>query len=84
MVDAVVLGADTTLAGVGVTLSSSVGVFDWVDATGADQLMYIGDRWQSSPDGLKSHDLQAWIPLSFAEDGTLLPMVWVDEFEVWL
>ena len=31
--------------------------------------VFVGDRWTSAPDHLKSHDLQFWYPLSFHEIG---------------
>jgi hypothetical protein len=31
--------------------------------------MYIGDRWQSAPDGVKEHDFTVWEPLQFSNDG---------------
>ncbi len=27
--------------------------------------MWMGDRWGSSPDGVKGHDFQVWLPLNF-------------------
>jgi hypothetical protein len=42
----------------------------------ADSPIYIwmGDRWQSNPDGLIAHDFQYWVPLDFAADGEILPL----------
>ena len=31
--------------------------------------MYIGDHWQSAPDGIKGHDFTVWAPLFFSADG---------------
>jgi hypothetical protein len=62
-----------------------VAVFTNASSPGGNPtVLFFGEHFKSAADGLKSHDLQAWIPLSFAEDGTLLPMVWMDEFELWL
>eukprot|EP00667_Euglena_gracilis_P013614 EG_transcript_14053 len=30
--------------------------------------VWCGDQWGSSPDGLKSHDLQYWVPMEWDED----------------
>ncbi len=48
------------------------------------QHLYIGMRWGSAPDGVKSHDFQYWWPLSVADVGvgdggpSLVPMQWAD------
>jgi hypothetical protein len=55
-------------------------------------VLYFGEHGKSAPDGtgLKSHDLQAWIPLAFAGapggagPPLLLPMTWMDTFQLWL
>ena len=52
---------------------------------GSVQLVWTGDRWQSSPDGIKAHDLQYWSVLKFKEvNGIDLPMqfVWEDEITI--
>lgn len=36
--------------------------------------MWMGDRWQSAPDGIKGHDFQFWVPLEFGPDGELLSL----------
>jgi hypothetical protein len=54
------------------------------------QHLYIGMRWGSAPDGVKSHDFQYWWPLSVADGGggdggpALVPMQWVDKFTLTL
>ncbi len=43
-------------------------------ATGPAYL-WMGDEWNSRPDGVKGHDLQYWgPPLRFAADGSILPL----------
>jgi len=47
--------------------------------------LYVGDRWTSASDHLKSHDFQFWHPLEFND--TLTPPVpsplqWVDNFTI--
>ena len=37
--------------------------------------LWMGDEWNSRPDGTKGHDLQYWgPPLRFAADGSILPL----------
>lgn len=43
---------------------------------------YYGDRWQSSPDGIKSHDFTYFFPLSFQADGNVTDMRVVDSFQI--
>ena len=42
--------------------------------------MYNGENFESSSDGLKSHDLQTWIPLEFDNDGNIVPMKWQNQW----
>jgi hypothetical protein len=52
---------------------------------GAPAIWYFGERFGSSPIGNKSADFQYFGPLHFdAGSGAILPMQWVDEFEVTL
>ena len=44
--------------------------------------VYYGERFRSAPSGWKDEDFQAWVPLSFSSNGTVLPMQWVDEWTV--
>jgi hypothetical protein len=44
--------------------------------------MWIGDRWQSSPDGIKGHDFTFWYPLVFDNTGNVTAMTWVDNFTI--
>jgi len=38
-------------------------------------LMWMADRWQSTPDGVKGHDFQFWAPMQFSwYDSTILPV----------
>ncbi len=43
---------------------------------------YYGDRWQSSPDGVKSHDFTYFFPLRFAIDGNVTAMETVENFQI--
>lgn len=49
---------------------------------GTDNFIWQGDRWQTAPDQLKSHDFQFWTKLQFGAKGEILPMHWVNEFEL--
>jgi hypothetical protein len=51
-------------------------------ADGGVQYVWTGDRWQTAPDHLLGHDPQTWFPLTFAENGDILPFTWVDTFAV--
>jgi hypothetical protein len=50
-----------------------------------NEYLYTGDLWTSSPDHLKSHDLQYWEPLIF-DDSVSPPNIaelrWLDEFNI--
>ena len=46
--------------------------------------MYFGEHFKSSADGLKSHDLQSWIPLSFDGAGRIVEMRNLDNFTLYL
>jgi hypothetical protein len=35
--------------------------------------LWVGDRWGSTPDGIKGHDFQVWVPLQFT-DHRVLPL----------
>ena len=51
---------------------------DLVDGTSA--VIWAGDRWQQSWDGLKGHDPQLWVPLEFRGDGSIAPLRFLDNF----
>ena len=44
--------------------------------------LYYGERSKSAPDGLKSHNFQAWEPLRFNPDGALRPLRFPQKFDV--
>lgn len=47
--------------------------------------LFMGDLWTSAPDGLKSHDLQYWAPLSFDDTKVppaIRPLEWMDGFDI--
>lgn len=49
---------------------------------GGYEYMWNGDRWGQSPDGLKGHEPQFKAMLQFGEDGSVLEVPWVDEFNL--
>ena len=52
-------------------MSQSTDIFRYVDANGESQFMYVGDHWQSAPDGIKGHDFTVWAPIQFDSQGTV-------------
>jgi len=44
--------------------------------------LYYGERFRSSPDGIKARDFQAWIPLEFDGNGNIQKMQWLDQFQL--
>jgi hypothetical protein len=53
-----------------------------VDTPNGKQLLWLGDRWQQAPDGVKGHEPQFWAPLVFDAAGVLQPMSWLDTFTI--
>eukprot|EP00927_Polykrikos_kofoidii_P051741 TRINITY_DN45532_c0_g1_i1.p2 TRINITY_DN45532_c0_g1~~TRINITY_DN45532_c0_g1_i1.p2 ORF type:complete len:395 (+),score=73.52 TRINITY_DN45532_c0_g1_i1:71-1255(+) len=75
------------LQGVATTKAQQNFVFPVKTADGTMQYIWTGDRWESSSDGYKGHDLQYWAPLSWVRDeesGLDLPqrLTWIDSFEI--
>ncbi len=64
--------------------SQQTDIFQWIDASGNEQYMWVGDRWQSAPAPLhlKSQDFTFWYPLSFTPDGNVTAMQAVDSFVI--
>ena len=42
--------------------------------------VWVGDRWQHALDGLKGHDPQAWLPLTFGAGGRIGQLEWLSEW----
>ena len=57
-------------------------VFFYFDSAGVKQFLYIGDHWQSSPDGLKAHDFTVWAPLVFDASGNVSSPGFLPSFTV--
>ena len=51
-------------------------------ADGSTDIIFVNDRWSSSPDGLKSHDFQYWQRLSF-DDSVIPPAIAPLEWQDW-
>ena len=50
-----------------------------------DIIVYTGDRWDSAPDKLKSHDFQYWQPLKFNDSNTpptIAELTWEEWIEI--
>lgn len=62
--------------------AQSTDIFAYVTGQGETAYMYIGDRWQSSPDTLKAHDFTAWCPIAFNADGSMAPLNYSASFTV--
>ena len=52
------------------------------ECAGGDQILYYGERANSAPDGLFSHNFQAWVPLQFTPEGAILPMTFPPSFQL--
>lgn len=63
------LGPYTARTSLGDLTSQATDIFAYVDDSGVEQFMYIGDHWQSAPDGMKGHDFTVWAPIQFSADG---------------
>ena len=46
--------------------------------------LFYGEHFKSAADGLKSHDLQAWVPLTFDSEGRVEAMRWLDNFTLYV
>lgn len=46
------------------------------------RIVWTGNRWGQAPDGIKGHEPQAWLPLEFNAAGAVLPMHWLDTWEL--
>ncbi len=55
-------------------------VVEVATSTGDTVYLWTGDRWMQSPDGLKGHEPQFWVPLTFDAQGRIERVSWVDLF----
>ena len=62
--------------------SQQTDVFWYWDSAGEKQYMYVGDHWQSAPDGLKSHDFTVFAPLFFDASGNVSSPGFLPSFTV--
>ena len=60
-------------------------VFVITQADGSDAFIYFGERWGSSPTGLKADDFSAWAPILFDSEDNIIPFTrLVDNFTLTL
>ena len=53
-----------------------------IDTPSGQEFLWIGDRWQQSWDGTKGHDPQTFLPLFFSDEGSIMPVTWLDRFSM--
>jgi hypothetical protein len=54
-----------------------------IPMSGEPSYIWMGDRWESTPDGIKGHDFQFWsAPLQFGPDGDILSMKNVRRWDI--
>jgi hypothetical protein len=54
-----------------------------IPMSGEPLYIWMGDRWESTPDGVKGHDFQFWsAPLRFSSDGDILPMKNIERWDI--
>ncbi len=64
------------------TSAQQTNVFPVTGSDGSLSFMWQGDRWQSAPDHLKSHDFTYWDILSFTATDEIERLTWRDWFTV--
>jgi len=54
-----------------------------IPMSGEPVYIWMGDRWESTPDGIKGHDFQFWsAPLTFSPDGDIQPMKNIGRWDI--
>jgi beta-xylosidase len=54
-----------------------------IPMSGEPLFIWMGDRWESCPDGIKGHDFQFWsAPLKFSPDGDILPIQNIGRWDI--
>jgi hypothetical protein len=53
-----------------------------IPSTSGTLFVWMGDRWGSTPDGIKGHDFQVWLPLEFADHGVIRPLTKLGTWKV--
>ncbi len=54
-----------------------------IPMSGEPLFIWMADRWESCPDGIKGHDFQFWsAPLKFSPDGDILPIENVGRWDI--
>ena len=62
--------------------AQQAGVWPVQLADGGTQWIWAGDLWQSTPDGLKGHDLLYMGPIKHGADGIPLPLQFTSSFSL--
>lgn len=62
----------------------TVNVLDNTSGGVTQEILYYGERANSAPDRLFSHNFQAWVPLQFSTNGAILPMTFPPSFQLTL
>jgi hypothetical protein len=57
-------------------------ITSFIGADGERHFIWIGDRWQQAPDGIKGHDPTYWGPLAFTSSGAVAAMVFEGNFTI--
>ena len=57
-------------------------ITSYIGADGQRHYIWIGDRWQQAPDGIKGHDPTYWGPLAFTSDGAVIPIIFESNFTI--
>ena len=73
--------------GSSVTQAQQRSVFAYPHAAAEPVWVWMGNRWQSAPDGVKDHDFETWLPIEFAPQAGETPplpkpMVWQDSWSL--
>jgi hypothetical protein len=64
------------------TSSQQTFIVSYPDGNGQPAFIYIGDRWQSAPDGIKGHDFTVFAPLSFDASGNVTSPGFLESFNI--
>jgi hypothetical protein len=54
-----------------------------IPTDGEPLFVWMADRWDSTPDGIKGHNFQYWSPpLEFSTDGDILPLEFAAKWQL--
>jgi len=76
------LGPYTTLNSLGSSIpAQQTDIISYYSSPGELSYIWIGDRWQSAPDGIKGHDFTYWGPIIFS-NGNIEPLPFDNNFTI--